>query len=105
MTVERLKVEVLTPSQTSQTQPQMSQQTVTQPPKVNITANLVSVFGAIAAILAVRLFLLLSVIGAFTVAFMAIPLSDSHSLWVLGIYCVFTIVPLVFLDIKTRNRS
>lgn len=72
--------------------------------KVNHAA-IIAVLQAIAVILAVRLFLLLAVIGSFILAYSGLPATDNHSLWVLGIYCVFTVLPLVWLDMKTRNRQ
>lgn len=60
---------------------------------------------AISAILAVRLFLLLSVVGSFVLAFMAMSDTTSHSIWVLAVYCVLTVLPLVFLSFKDTMKA
>ena len=67
-------------------------------------SGIISVLQAIAAILAVRVFILLSVIGAFILGYGALGTTDNHSLWVLGIFSVFTILPLVWLDNNTRKK-
>ena len=67
-------------------------------------AEILSVFKAISQILAVRLFLLLAVIGSFWLANEAISSTDSHSAWILTIYCALTILPLVVLDLM-KNRG
>jgi len=63
------------------------------------------VIRAISAILAIRLFLLLSVAGAFVLAFMAMADTTSHSIWVLAVYCVLTVLPLVFLSFKDTEKA
>ena len=61
-------------------------------------------FTAIALILSVRILLLLSVIGAFLLGQAALVAQNTYSLWVLGIFCFFTVPVLVYLDIQTRSR-
>lgn len=68
------------------------------------TPELLAMFETIAAILAIRFFLIVAIIGAFILGLLATKSQDDHSLWSLGIYCVFTIVPLVFLDRKERKK-
>lgn len=60
---------------------------------------------AIALILSVRLLLVLSVVGAFVLAEVAMTAANNFSLWVLGIFCAFTLPVLTYLDIQTRKRG
>ena len=62
----------------------------------------IGTLSAIAAVLASRLLLLLSVIGAFV---LAVRVTDTAGLYVMIAYCVFTVIPLVTLDIFTRLRG
>jgi hypothetical protein len=66
---------------------------------------LLAVFKVLSQVLAIRLFLLLAVIGAFILAYIAMSSPDAHTLWVLGIYCAFTVLPLVFWDLASRGRE
>ncbi|MGB6501649.1 MAG: hypothetical protein WBG19_09705 [Thermoplasmata archaeon] len=66
---------------------------------------IVAVIRAISAILAVRLFLLLSVIGSFVLAYLAMLDTTTHSIWVLVAYCVLTVLPLVFLSFKDTVKA
>jgi hypothetical protein len=54
-------------------------------------------------VLSLRAILLLAMIGAFIIAGQAMALQTPMSLGVLGIYCVFAIVPIAYLEI--RNKS
>lgn len=72
-------------------------------PLINILNSLVPVFTALAAVLAVRLFLLLAITGAFILAEKT--LSDTSGIWVLIAYCTFTILPLVWMDIHSKKGS
>ncbi len=67
--------------------------------------SLLPIFSALAAILAVRLFLLFAIIGAFVLAQTALADTTYHSLWVLTAYCAFTILPLVWLDLAGKKRA
>lgn len=82
----------------------LSVEPVTPPTPSNPLASILGMMQAIAIILSVRLFLLLSVIGAFILAYNAMQMQFDRGLWSLGIFCTLTILPLVFLDIKTRTR-
>ena len=62
----------------------------------------VGTLSAIASLLAARLLLLLAVIGAFVLAIRA---DGTPGLYVLISYCVLTVLPLVILDIVTRQRG
>jgi hypothetical protein len=63
------------------------------------------VFGALATILAVRLFLLLAIIGSFVLAKMAMKDTSDHSMYVLISYCLLTVIPLVYLDIHNKRKG
>lgn len=66
---------------------------------------LLAVFKVISQVLAIRLFLLLAVIGAFVLAYIAMQSTDIHTSWVLAIYSALTILPLVTWDIITKGRG
>lgn len=61
-------------------------------------------FTAIALVLSVRLLLVMSVIGAFVLGNVAMQSQSTYSLWVLAIFCLFTLPVLTYLDIQTRRR-
>lgn len=62
----------------------------------------VGTLSAIAALLASRILLLLAVVGAFVLALRA---SGDFGLYILISYSVLTVLPLVALDIVTRQRG
>ena len=64
-----------------------------------------AVFAAIAKVLAVRLQLLLSLIGAFVLALGAMRSQDWPGLSVLIAFCGLTILPLVWLEYSGRPRG
>ena len=102
-TVERLNLETVTPMTRAKT-PVFAP----EPEKENIllrTFNeLLPVFGALVAILAIRLFLLFAVVGAFILAQSALTDESTHGIWVLAVYCAFTILPLVAMDIVGKKK-
>lgn len=63
-----------------------------------------AVFSAIAKVLAVRFQLLLSLMGAFVLAVMAMQWQTSAGLYVLMAFCALTTAPLVWLEFKGRPR-
>lgn len=65
---------------------------------------MLGVMDAISSILAVRFFLFVAVCGALGLAYVGMADQTSHSLWMVAIYCLLTIIPLVVLDIKTREK-
>ena len=67
--------------------------------------SLLPVFTALAAILAVKVFLLFAIIGAFVLAQAALPDQTYHGMWVLISYCALTILPLVWLDVCGKKGS
>jgi hypothetical protein len=103
MAVQRLRVEQ--ENQESTPLPESSQE-IPQKMRAPSTDNsaVISVFKAISHILAIRLFLLLSVIGSFVLSFMAMAASDSHSVWVLAVYNSLTTLPLVIWDLLARKN-
>lgn len=77
-----------------------------QQAKIVSTFNsLLPVFSALAAVLAIRLFLLFAVVGAFILAQAAMTDSSNYKIYVLIAYCAFTVLPLVWLDIQGRNKK
>lgn len=63
---------------------------------------IVSVMEAVAKILAVRLLLLLSVLGSIGLAFVSMEQESTHGIYVLVSYCLLTVLPLVWLS--TRGK-
>lgn len=61
-------------------------------------------FTAIAKVLAVRLQLLLSLIGAFVLAMGAMAWQTPAGLWVLTAWCILAVLPLVWLEWGGRPR-
>lgn len=64
--------------------------------------RIVSVLQAIGTILAIRFFLMLAVIGSIGLAFVAMPQTDAHGIFVLIAYNSLTVLPLVFLSTKGK---
>ena len=64
----------------------------------------VGVLTALASVLAARLLLLLSVIFGFVLAIFAMREQSLTSLSILVAYTLLTVIPLVYLDLKTRVR-
>ena len=62
------------------------------------TAIVLGALDAIARVLAVRFLLLLSVVGAFVLASMAMASQSPMSLSILCAYAALTVIPLVWLD-------
>jgi hypothetical protein len=60
-------------------------------------AGMIGAFNALAIILAVRLILLVAVIGAFYLTVIAIDRPDPWRMAALAIYCVVTVIPTVWL--------
>ena len=72
------------------------------PPNLNIQA--LAMLRAFSLILSARLLLLCSLIGAFVLAVMAEPNGGYVALSVLVVFCVLTVVPLVWMDHASRQR-
>ena len=104
-TVERLQVEPVIPMARNKP-PIFAPEPEIKTNKLLETFNaLLPVFGALAAILAIRLFLLFAIVGAFILAQTVLEQTTTLAIWVLVSYCAFTILPLVFLEIATRKKS
>jgi uncharacterized membrane protein len=71
--------------------------------RINFITAMSAAFAAIAMVLSVRILLLLSVVGAFVLGQVAMTTQSAYSLWVLGIFCAFTVPVLTYLDIQTRR--
>jgi hypothetical protein len=54
-------------------------------------------------ILSLRAILLLAMAGAFTLAVRAMTDQTPMALGVLGVYCVFAIVPIAYLEIRSKT--
>jgi hypothetical protein len=92
--------------------PTEAEATVAQTPQPQIirvppdaSAMLNAAFRAIARVLAVRFQLLLSLIGAFVLAIMAMMSQAPASLYVLIAFCVLITGPLVWLEFSGRPRG
>jgi hypothetical protein len=84
-------------------QPSAEPQTTSRPPPT--PSALIAVFTAIAKILAVRLQLLLALIGAFVLALLAMSWQSNIGLAVLAAYCCLTVIPLIWLAWPDRGRA
>ena len=107
---ERVEIEELNPKPRVVALPPPAIQPMisSEPAKNHLVSALeafLPVFGALAAIMAVRLFLALAIGGAFFLAWTAMSDTTDHGIWVLIAYCAFTILPLVYLDIYGKQRK
>jgi hypothetical protein len=64
----------------------------------------VAAFGALGYALSARALLLLSLIGAFVLAVMSVTTQTRASLYVLVAYCVFTVIPVAYLEVRRRQQ-
>jgi hypothetical protein len=60
-------------------------------------AGVIGAFNALAIVLAVRLILLVAIVGAFYLTVIAIDRPDPWRMAALAIYCVVTVIPTVWL--------
>ena len=108
--VERIEAEPIPlrtkPVFAPMTQPTPEPQLTTQSNVLLSTfESLLPVFAALTSILAIRLYLLFAVGGAFVLAYAALNETENHSLYVLIAYCVFTILPLAWLDLSGKRKG
>lgn len=82
------------------TSPQPETASTTQPSASDISA----IMRTIAMILAVRLLLLLTLLGAVALALMAMTNPNPMTMAVLAIYCVLAVLPMVWLE-RTAVRK
>lgn len=108
---QRMQVEEIHPRQTDYIQPMTTNQTISstapqteKKADTNYLSAISGAFSAIAMLLSVRLLLILSITGAFTLGEAAITVQSTYSLITLGIFCAFTMPFLTYLDIQTRRR-
>lgn len=105
-TVERLNVETVAPMPRAKPPVFMPE---SEMPKENVllrTFNeMLPVFAVLATILAIRLFLLFAIVGAFILAQTALSDTSDHGIWVLAVYCVFTILPLAWLETQKKKSD
>lgn len=64
---------------------------------------MLAAFAAMGFALSARLLLLLAIIGGFTLGVMSMERQTATSLWVLGIYCVLMVLPMVWLEIVGKR--
>ncbi len=109
-TTRRARVlEVIGPAETAPAAPSAAPSTPPTPtPRTSQSASpqaMTAVFRALAMILAIRLQLLLVLIGALILAVMAMNEPSNLKLLVLGTYSVLTIIPMVLLDVSARRKQ
>lgn len=86
---------------------QLPQTTATVPPQPTEPSTLTVVLNAFAALgyaLSARALLLLSLIGAFTLACLAMSRGDMPGLEVLVAFCLLTVIPVTILEIRRRSE-
>lgn len=78
---------------------------VAEPPhQAQVNAALTAAFRAIARVLAIRFQLLLSLIGDFVLAILAMQWQTPAGLYVMIAFCALTTAPLVWLEFSGRPR-
>ena len=107
---ERLGVEPYRPRMVEQNQevsktlsPEVQQEVRKKTNNLNFIAAMNGTFSAIAMLLSVRLLLISSIAGAFSLGQSAMLVQSSYSLITLTIFCAFTVPFLTYLDIQTRK--
>lgn len=73
--------------------------------RLAIYRAIASVIAASAAVLATRLILLIAMLGAFTLAVMALQANSWIGFAILIAYAVLILIPIVYLETKTRWQS
>jgi hypothetical protein len=64
---------------------------------------LLAAFSALGYAVSARALLFLALVGAFSLAVMAMLNQTTMSVTVLGLYCVLTVLPLVFLELRAKR--
>lgn len=117
MPVERMEVEEILEGKKKIPPPlQVSSTSIPEPipiPKKNPTraeieaeySAITAAFKVAARVLAVRLFLFLSLIGSFVLAIIATDNGSPQSSWVLLLYAIVTTLPLTVLEIWGKRRG
>lgn len=101
MAVEAENIRTVTPRRPVPAQQELAYHQAA-PKGPSATAQILHFF---ALILAVRLFLFLSLIGAFVLAWVAIHAETTASLAVFVAYDILVIFPLVYLDLKGKSAE
>jgi hypothetical protein len=73
-----------------------------QPIEPSALSVILNAFAALGYALSARALLLLSLIGAFVLACMAMTRGDNYGLAVLIAFCVLTVIPVTALEIRRR---
>lgn len=84
------------------TAPQAIQQPVKQE-KTQAQLAILAVLQSAALILAIRFFLLLTLIGGFVISLLAINTHETTAIVVLVIYCLLVLLPVVYLETKNKR--
>ena len=66
-------------------------------------ASMLTMFNVVAKILAIRLFLFLSVIGSFTLALIADEKQSVQSILVVLLFAIVTTLPLTLIELKGKS--
>lgn len=80
-------------------------QPVAVAPPAQADRAFVGVLSALAALLAARLLLLLSIAGAFVLALLTVRAESYLGLAVLSAFCALTVIPMTYLDVVTHRRG
>lgn len=69
-----------------------------------VRGSAIGAFQAVAAMLAVRLLLILALFGAFALAWAALQLGTQQAVVVLVAYAVLVMIPLVYLEVRSKLK-
>ena len=102
--VHRLAVEEFVPKSRKPPTEQLSPATPSPAPALAYSTLdvVLAAFSGLGYALSARALLLLALVGAFVLSLMAIQSQTLPALEVLVAYCVFTVVPVCFLEIRRR---
>lgn len=106
-TVRRLQVEEVSQKRKPQmeaTQQPLLPQTTPTPQQSSTLDLVVAAFAGLGYALSARALLLLALIGAFVLSVMATTAQTFASLYVLIAYCLFTVIPVAYLEIRRRQQ-
>ena len=91
----------VTPSPQPQVDPR--EQRIKQ--SIAYNSQVLAVTNALVKVLAVRAYLFFALIGAFVLGLIALDKGTWIALSILGAYCCLTVIPLCWLDVKTRQGA
>lgn len=106
-TVRRLQIEEVSQRKKPQTeaiQQPLMPQPVSIPQQPSTLDVVVAAFAGLGYALSARALLLLALIGAFVLSVMATTTQTLSSLYVLIAYCLFTVIPVAYLEIRRRQQ-